>query len=87
MTYNYLLRLWGKKGGGLTIDVSSEPVFLSKKRRINMDVSSGLILLTHKKNLMGNIQTIEYRFSYTHIPHQYRYLSNYLHAIALTQAH
>ena len=50
MTYNYLLGLWGrKKGGGLAIDVSSEPVFLSKKRRISTDVSSGLIFLTHKK--------------------------------------
>ena len=50
MTYNYLLGLWGKnKGGGLAIDVSSEPVFLSKKRRISMDVSSGLISLTHIK--------------------------------------
>ena len=48
MAYNYLLGLWGKKkGGGLAIDVSSEPVFLSKKRRISMDVSSGLIFLTH----------------------------------------
>ena len=50
MTYNYLLGLWGKKGGALAIDVSSEQVFLSKKRRIGMDVSSGLIFLTHKKN-------------------------------------
>ena len=53
MTYNYLLGLWGKKkGGGLTTDVSSAPVFLSKKRRISMDVSSRLIFLTHtqKKN-------------------------------------
>ena len=50
MTYNYLLGLWGKKkGGGLAIDVSSEPVFLSKKRRISTDVSSGLISLTHTK--------------------------------------
>ena len=50
MTYNYLLGLWGnKKGGGLAIDVSSEPVFLSKKRRISMDVSSGLIFLKKKK--------------------------------------
>ena len=47
MTYNYLLGLWGKKkGGGLAIDVSSEPVFLSKKRRISTDVSSGLNSLT-----------------------------------------
>ena len=49
MTYNYLLGLWGKKAGGLAIDVSSEPVFLSKKRRINTDVSSGLIFLTKTK--------------------------------------
>ena len=51
MTYNYLLGLWGKKrrGGGLAIDVSSEPVFLSKKRRISMDISSGLIFLTNKQ--------------------------------------
>ena len=49
MTYNYLLGLWGKKGGGLAVDVSSELVFLSKKRRISMDISSGLIFLTHKK--------------------------------------
>ena len=49
MTYNYLLGLWGEKGGGLAIDVSSGPVFLSKKRRIVMDVSSGLIFLTHTK--------------------------------------
>ena len=49
MTYNYLLVVWGeKKGGGLAIDVSSEPVFLSKNRRISMDVSSGLIFLTKK---------------------------------------
>ena len=45
---------WGfegrKKGGGLAIDVSSEPVFLSKKRRIGMDVRSGLIFLTKKKS-------------------------------------
>ena len=47
MAYNYLLGLWGKKGRGLAIDVSSEPLFLSKKRRISMDVSSGLIFLTH----------------------------------------
>ena len=47
MTCNYLLELWGKKGGGLAIDASSEPVFLSKKRRISMDVSSRLIFLTH----------------------------------------
>ena len=33
----------------MAIDVSSEPVFLSKKRRISMDVSSGLIFLTHTK--------------------------------------
>ena len=46
MTYNYLLGLGGKKkGGGLVIDVSSEPVFLRKKR-ISMDVSLGLIFLT-----------------------------------------
>ena len=49
MTYNYLLGLWGKKGGRLAIDVSSEPVFLSKKRRISTDVSSGLIFLTKTK--------------------------------------
>ena len=50
MTYNYLLGLWGEeKGGRLAIDVSSELVFLSKKRRISTDVSSGLIFLTHKK--------------------------------------
>ena len=51
VTYNYLLGLWGKKkkGGGLAIDVSSEPVFLSKKRRISTDVSSGPISLTKKK--------------------------------------
>ena len=49
MTYNYLLGLWGEKGGGLAVDVSSEPVFLSKKRRISTDVSSGLIFLTKKK--------------------------------------
>ena len=30
-TYGYLLGLWREKGGGLAIDVSSEPVFLSKK--------------------------------------------------------
>ena len=47
--YNCLLGLCGIKGGGLAIDVSSEPVFLSKKRRISMDVSSGLIFLTHTK--------------------------------------
>ena len=50
MTYNYLLgALGGRKGGGLAIDVSSEPVFLSKKRRIGMDISSGLILTTTTK--------------------------------------
>ena len=33
MIYNHQLGLWGKeKGGGLAIDVSSEPVFLRKKR-------------------------------------------------------
>ena len=31
MTYDYQLGLWGKKRGGLAIDVSSEPVFLRKK--------------------------------------------------------
>ena len=36
----------------MAIDVSSEPVFLSKKRRISTDVSSGLIFLTHKKNVI-----------------------------------
>ena len=51
MIYNYLLRLWGKKGGGLAIDVSSEPVFLSKKRRISMDVCSGLIFLGGKNRV------------------------------------
>ena len=49
MTYNYLLGLWGKKGGGLAIDVSSELVLLSKKRRISMNVNSGLIFLTKKE--------------------------------------
>ena len=50
-TYSYLLGFWGsEKGGGLAIDVSSEPVFLSKKRRISTDVSSGLISLTKKIN-------------------------------------
>ena len=55
MTYKYLLGLWGRKqkGGGLAIDVSSEPVFLSKKRRISMDVSSGLIFLTHTKKVIN----------------------------------
>ena len=33
----------------MAIDVSSELVFLSKKRRISTDVSSGLISLTKKK--------------------------------------
>ena len=32
----------------MAIDVSSELVFLSKKRRIGMDVSSGPLFLTHK---------------------------------------
>ena len=32
----------------MAIDVSSEPVFLSKKRRIITDVSSGLIFLKKK---------------------------------------
>ena len=49
MTYNYLLGLWGNKGEGLATDVTSEPVFLSKKKRIDMDVSSGLICLTKNK--------------------------------------
>ena len=49
MTYNYLLGLWGKKRGGLTLDVSSKPVFLSKKRRISMVVCSGLIFIGEKK--------------------------------------
>ena len=54
MAYEYLLGLWGekgKKGGGLAIDVSSGPVFLSKKRRIGTDVSSGLIFLTEKNKM------------------------------------
>ena len=52
MIYNYLLGLWGKKknGEGSAIDVISELVFLSKKRRISMDVSSGLIFLTKNIN-------------------------------------
>ena len=33
----------------MAIDVSSELVFLSKKRRISTDVSSGLIFFTKKK--------------------------------------
>ena len=33
----------------MAVDVSSEPVFLSTKRRISMDVSSGLIFLTKNK--------------------------------------
>ena len=32
MTYNYLLGLWGKKGGGLAIDVSSGLIFLTHKQ-------------------------------------------------------
>ena len=48
-TDNYVLGLWREKnGGGLAIDVSSEQVFLSKKRRISTDVSSGLLSLTKK---------------------------------------
>ena len=38
-----------KKEEGLEIDVSSELVFLSKKRTISMDVSSGLLFLKKKK--------------------------------------
>ena len=56
MTYNYLLGLWGKKRGGLAIDVSSEPVFLSKKRRISTDVSSAD--LPHKKKIEHELETL-----------------------------
>ena len=51
--------LGAKKGGGLAIDVSSEPVFLSKKRRISVDVSSGLIFLTHTQKKEDSINKKE----------------------------
>ena len=65
MTYNYLLGLWGKKGGGLAIDVSSEPVFLSKKRRISIDMSSGLIFLTKKKKMGRGYEQTFFQRRYT----------------------
>ena len=61
MTYNYLLGFWGKKGGELAIDVSSELVFLSKKmRRISMDVSSGLIFLKKKIIIKNKLMVQEF---------------------------